>query len=83
MRKADGYFEPVQKVSQEFERIHGVQLSEFDTGGYAGKRLRVELLVQLKDCAGMRYSELAGMWLFSDLSISGLRAIYHRTRKNG
>lgn len=80
-RMTDDAFEPVEKVLQEFERMNRVRLSELDTGCYIGKRLRSDLLVNLKERAGLRYRELAEMDLFSDLSINSLGAIYHRTRK--
>ena len=80
-RKRDYEFEPVEKVFQEFERMHGVKLSQLDIGCFGGKRLRAELLVYLKERAGLRYRELAEMDLYADLSINSLGVIYHRARK--
>jgi len=48
-RQEDCEFEPVAKVFHEFERMHKVQLKELDIGSYVGKRLRAELLVNLKE----------------------------------
>ncbi len=79
-RTEDYEFEPVAKVIQEFERKHSTKLSDLDTGRYTGKRLRAQLLVHLKDRAGLRYRELAELDLFSDLSINSLGEIYRRAR---
>ena len=80
-RTLDYEFDPVEKVFQEFERKHKIRLDELDTRTYRGKRLRVELLVYLRERAGLRYRELAELDLFSDLSINSLGVMYHRARK--
>jgi len=80
-RKDERYFDTVDKVLQEFKNIHGVNYDEIDTGTWSGKRLRGELLVLLKDKAGLKYKEISGISVFSNLSFSSLRELYGRARK--
>ena len=80
-RKDERYFDPGDKVLQEFKNIHGVNYDEIDTGTWSGKRLRGELLVLLKDKAGLKYKEISGISVFSNLSFSSLRELYRRTRR--
>lgn len=75
-RLEDHYFEPVEKVLQEFEHQHGLKINEIVPRTHAAKRLRTELLVQLKDRAGMRYVDILQMDIFGDLSLSGLGCNY-------
>ena len=82
-RVRDSEFEPVAKVVQEFERMHNIKLNELDTGSYEGKRLRVELLVNLKDRTGLKYHELAELDPFADLSVNSLGVMYHRACRKG
>ena len=74
------YFEPVEKVILEFEREKRLNLDEVDTGTLEGKRVRSELLVRLKERAGLKYREIAEFDIFGDLGLSGLRAIYKNYR---
>ena len=80
-RKDDRYFEPVKKILWEFKNIYGLNIDEIDTGTWTGKRLRGELLVLLKDKAGLKYKEISEIIVFSNLSFSSLRDLYGRTRK--
>jgi REP element-mobilizing transposase RayT len=79
-RKDDRYFEPVEKVLLEFKNIHGVNFEEIETVTWAGKRLRGELLVLLKDKAGLKYKDINEISVFSNLSFSSLRSLYRRTK---
>lgn len=45
-------FNPVEKVIWEFERWIGQSIEEMNTLTHAGKRLRGELFICLKDTAG-------------------------------
>ena len=56
------------------------QLSGLDLSTHAHKRLRADLLVLLKDKAGMTYREIARMDLFADLSINSLGTLYKRCK---
>jgi hypothetical protein len=80
-RKNDRFFEPVEKVLWEFENIRGINLDDIDTGTTAGKRLRGELLVLLKDKAGIKYEDVCEMAVFSDLSFASLRSLHRRAKK--
>jgi len=80
-RKNDQFFEPVEKVFWEFINIHGVNLDEIDTRTWEGKRLRGELLVLLKDKAGLKYKDIGEFDIFSDLSFSSLRSLYYISRQ--
>jgi REP element-mobilizing transposase RayT len=80
-RKYDRYFDSVEKVLWEFKNIYGVDFDEIDTGTWRGKRLRGELLVLLKDKAGLKYKEISEISIFSNLSFGSLRDLYGRTKK--
>jgi hypothetical protein len=80
-RKDDRYFEPVEKVIQEFERKYEVNIDKIDVRTLAGKKIRTKLMILLKDMAGLKYSEIIEMDLFSDLQLSSLRSIYRYERK--
>jgi hypothetical protein len=79
-RQDERFFEPVQKVLQGFEEMKAVPISGIDTGTYKGKRQRGELLVLLKDKAGLKYREIAEVEIFSDLSFASLRSIYRNMK---
>jgi len=51
------------------------------THTHAGKRLRAEMLVHLRERVGMTYREIAHMDIFADLGMSSLGTIYQRNRK--
>jgi len=77
----DQYFEPIEKVFFEFERKHNIKKDQIDTSTHTGKKLRAELLVNLKDKAGLRYSEIIKFELFSDIKINSLGIMYQRAKK--
>ena len=80
-RKTDFYFEPVEKVIFEFEKLKGVRTEEINIDSYRGKRLRGELLVRLKNLAGLTYREIAEIPLFSSLQYLSLAHLYKNARK--
>ncbi|MEN8223578.1 MAG: transposase [Acidobacteriota bacterium] len=80
-RVCDKYFEPIEKIYNEFERKYKLSIDKIDTGTFEGKRLRGELLVLLKDLGGMKYMEIIKHDLFSDLQLSSLGSIYKNSRK--
>lgn len=79
-RKEDLYFEPVEKVLWEFERMNGTKIEDINARTLEGKRLRGELLIHLKERAGLKYREIGEFDLFEDLSFSSLRSIYRNMR---
>lgn len=79
-RLDDFFFEPVEQVFYELEQKHGIKFEDLDCTTYSGKRHRAELLIQLKDRAGLRYVDIAELDLFSDLSINSLGTMYKRAK---
>jgi REP element-mobilizing transposase RayT len=75
-RKEDSYFEPVAKVFWELERTSGIKFEQLDYGTLHGKRLRGELLVQLKELAGLTYREIAQLPEFSGIKQNSLGKLY-------
>ncbi len=49
-----GGIEPVEKLMQESENIKGIKMEAIDVSSLEGKRQREELLVFLKDRAGLK-----------------------------
>jgi REP element-mobilizing transposase RayT len=80
-RQNDFGFEPVEKVVWEFERLHGIKAVELSTSSIAGKRLRGELLVKLKDLAGLKYREIIELAPFSDLHFHSMAHLYQNAKK--
>lgn len=80
-RQDDFSFEPESKVTREFEKAMGVNLDRLDTKSTAGKRLRAELLVRLRDLAGMKFREIAELPVFSDLHYLSLAHIYQNHKR--
>ena len=80
-REDERFFELVEKVLWEFKNIHGIDPDDIDTGTWAGKRLRGELLVKLKDIAGLKYKDIAEMSVFVNLGFASLRDLYRRTKQ--
>jgi len=79
-REDEQYFEPIEKVLWEFERTKRINKDDIDTRTLEGKRLRGELLVLLKEKAGLKYREIGELEIFSDLSIISLRTMYKNYR---
>lgn len=81
MRSKDYVFETTSIVIKEFENKHGVKIDDINTNKRIGKRLRAELLVVLKDRAGLSYREIIEMPIFMPLKYSALAQIYRRAKK--
>jgi len=79
-RKDDFYFDPVEKVIWEFEKIKGLRMEEIDITSLEGKRQRGELLVLLKDKGGLTYKEIREIDIFGDLKYDSLRGIYRNMK---
>jgi REP element-mobilizing transposase RayT len=82
-RVDDFYFEPVEKVIQELENKHHVKFDDLDFSSFRGKRLRAELLMYLKERAGLRYIDVAELDWFSGISINSLGTMYKRAKGKG
>ena len=76
----DYYFDSFEKILFEFKRKHKIEAFDIHTKSYEGKRLRGELLVDLRDNAGLTYGEITKIPIFSDLKISSLGWIYKNAK---
>lgn len=81
-RVDDRYFEPLEKIYQEFEKIQKISIDDINIRTFHGKRLRGELLVLLKDLGGLKYSEIIKLDIFSDLQLNSLGSIYKNAIKS-
>ena len=61
--------------------MQGIKIDRIDTGTWEGKRLRGELLMLLKDKAGLKHREISDIVIFSDLSFSSLRRLYRISKE--
>jgi REP element-mobilizing transposase RayT len=80
-RSDEKYFEPAEKVIQEFEKKHKLRIDKIDHSMHSGKRLRGELLVWLHDLAGLKYSEIIELPFFFDLKFHSLGHIYKNAKR--
>jgi REP element-mobilizing transposase RayT len=72
----DPIFDPVEKVIWEFEQKIGMGIEELDISTHVGKRLRGELLIHLKDTAGLKYIDIIEIPLFNNLKLPSLGKLY-------
>ncbi len=72
----DPIFNPAEKVIWEFEQKIGKPVEELEISTYEGKRLRGELLVRLKDNAGLKYSEIIAIPPFDNLKLPSMGKLY-------
>ena len=79
-RTDEKYFDPIEKVLCEYERMKEIDIDAIDTGTFEGKRLRGELLVALKERTGLKYREIAELDIFEGLSLISLRTMYKNYR---
>lgn len=80
-RRDDFGYDPEAKVIQEFERTKDVKIEDIATGTWQGKRLRTELLVRLRDLAGLKFREIIELPVFSDLQYLSLSRLYQNFKK--
>jgi len=78
MRKKDYIFEPSEKVIERFERKYGVKIGKIDVNNKEGKSLRNELLILLKERAGLDYKGIIKYKPFRSLKYSSLGQLYKR-----
>jgi hypothetical protein len=70
-------------VIYEFEKIKGLKIEEINIRTLAGKRQRGELLVLIKDKAGLTYKETnRDVDIFGELKFSSLREIYRNMKRS-
>jgi REP element-mobilizing transposase RayT len=82
-RRDELYYAPVEQIIQEFQSRNGIDLYAIDTRSREGQRLRGELLVKLKEGAGLTYKEIAGIEIFKNLKFSTLRSMYRNKKSRG
>jgi REP element-mobilizing transposase RayT len=75
------HFESPEQVMSRFEQERGIELDKLDLHTYKGKRLRGELLVELKEKAGLTYPLISKISLFHDLKVASLGRIYQEAKK--
>lgn len=75
------HFETPEKVMSRFELEKGIELDKLDLHTYKGKRLRAELLVYLKERAGLTYPRIGEIPLFQNLKVASLGRIYQEAKK--
>ena len=80
-RDDDFYFEPVDKVIWEFERKYQTKIDELDIYSFHGKRLRAELLVWLRDQAGLKYCDIIEFPIFTDLKLNSMGCLYKNAKR--
>lgn len=80
-RSDDMHFEPVEKVIHEFEKKYKVKIEDIDTDCHYGKRLRGELLVLLRDLAGLKYREIIEFSMFSDVQYRSMGHLYKNAKE--
>ena len=75
------HFEPAEKIIDEFEKTNNVKLNEINTHKLKGKRLRIQLLLQLKEKAGLTYPEIHRIPIFSELKIGSMGRLFKRVKE--
>lgn len=79
-REKDYIFETADEVIKKFEEMKEVKIRDIDITTLEGKRLRSELLVLLRDRAGLRYSEIITYPLFRSLKYISLGQLCKKAR---
>lgn len=80
-RRDELYYEAVEKVIQEFQTRNDIDIYAIDTRSRKGQRLRGELLLNLKEGAGLSYKEIAEIEIFKNLKFSTLRSMYRNMKQ--
>lgn len=81
MRKGDYIFDTADNVIEDFEKKRGIKVKQIRINTKTGKELRAELLVMLKDKAGLRYKEIIDIPIFRPLKYSSLAQLYKRRKE--
>lgn len=81
-RKDDIGFKPYNRVIEEFENENKMNINDIDTQQLSGKRLRVILLIKLREESGLRYSQINKIRIFQSLKLGTLSVIYSRAKNS-
>ena len=76
----DYIFEPLSKVLQEFEVAKKINLDDLDPKTITGKRRRGELLVNIRERCGLKYSEILELPYFSDIQLGSMGSLYWHSK---
>jgi len=82
MRKEDYIFESAETIIEKFEKDKKLKIGNINTNTLEGKKLRAELLILLKDKAGLTYKEIIEYPVFKPLKYLSLGQLYKRASKN-
>jgi len=77
-RIKDISFKGVDEVLKEFEKEQTIKLEKINTHTIYGKRLRIKLLIKLRELSGLRYSEINKIKIFQELKLYSLSVLYNR-----
>ena len=80
-RESDIYFESIEKILYEFENKFNIDPYKLDTTAFEGKRLRGELLINLKGLYGLTYKEIYQLDFFSDVKFNSLGRMYKDAKR--
>jgi putative transposase len=80
MRKREYDFPSVDRLIRDFEERKRIRIGKIDVKTRAGRMQRDELLVLLKDKAGLPYSEIIKYAPFKSLKYSSLGHLYQRMK---
>jgi hypothetical protein len=68
-------------IKSEYGEIYDIDIYAIDTRSRKGQRLRGELLLNLKEGAGLSYKEIAEIEIFKNLKFSTLRSMYRNMKQ--
>jgi len=83
MRMEEHDFPPVDKLIRDFEKRNHLRIEKIDARTRIGRRLRAELMIMLKDNAGLTYSRIAEYKPFQSLKYSTLGKLYISAKTKG
>ncbi len=79
-RRKDEYkydFPGYKEVIKEFENMHRISVYKMDKHSIEWKRIRIKLLIEIREKCGLRYSEINLIDIFNTYKLDSLRSIYH------
>ena len=80
MRKGDYIFKSPEEVIEEFEQEKTIRIDNIRVDTSEGKKLRSELMIRLKDIAGLKSKEIMKYSPFRPLKYSSLGKLYKRAK---
>lgn len=74
--------ESMEKIIADFEKTNNLRIEGIDTHRFSGKRLRAQLLVELKEKAGVTFPRIHQVSIFKELKLGSLGRLYKRAKEN-